>query len=110
MLPLGLQEREIAKEVSFRDSKSIFPGSCVMDRRLLIGAIVVVWFLVSQVSLAAGSQEPGYASKVIVTGAEREKIKSMPITARPYRPLHFYGNTVRRMHYRGTPLPSMPGR
>jgi hypothetical protein len=30
----------------------------------------------------------------------RQSIKSMPITARPSRPGHFYGNTVRRVHQR----------
>lgn len=31
---------------------------------------------------------------------------ALPITERPYRPLHFYGNTVRRLHYRGQALPA----
>ena len=30
----------------------------------------------------------------------RQNIKSMPIVARPSRPGHFYGNTVRRVHQR----------
>lgn len=30
----------------------------------------------------------------------RQTIKSMPIVARPSRPGHFYGNTVRRLHQR----------
>lgn len=29
------------------------------------------------------------------TAAERQAIRSMPITSRPDRPGHFYGNTVR---------------
>lgn len=33
---------------------------------------------------------------VIARGSDRDRIKEMPIEQRPYRPLHFYGNTVRR--------------
>ena len=50
--------------------------------------------------------EPSWTHGVVRTGPERDAIKSLPITARPYRPLHFYGNTVRRLHYRGTALPA----
>ncbi len=53
------------------------------------------------------AQQPGWSPKIIVTGEEREQIQATPIEQRPYRPLHFYGNTVRRIHYRGTPLPTM---
>ena len=52
------------------------------------------------------SSEPGWTYGVIRTGDEREAIKSLPVTARPYRPLHFYGNTLRRLHYRGTAIPA----
>jgi hypothetical protein len=34
----------------------------------------------------------------------RQQIEATPIVNRPYRPLHFYGNAVRRAHYRGSPL------
>lgn len=57
-------------------------------------------------SAHAYSAEPGWSNAVIATGSQREKISSTPIVKRPYRPLHFYGNTVRRMHYRGTPIPA----
>jgi len=43
---------------------------------------------------------------IIATGAERAAIESTPIEYRPYRPLHFYGNTVRRQYYRGSALPA----
>ncbi|WP_442508782.1 hypothetical protein SH528x_000314 [Novipirellula sp. SH528] len=49
--------------------------------------------------------EPGWSPIIIPTGDYRQEIKSMPIEQRPYRPGHFYGNTVRRMHYRGEVLP-----
>lgn len=55
---------------------------------------------------ATNAAEPGWAPFVIARGEERQIIRSLPIEQRPYRPLHFYGNTVRRMHYRGMPLPN----
>ena len=54
----------------------------------------------------ASAREPGWSPVIVATGSYRDQIKSMPIEQRPYRPLHFYGNTIRRMHYRGTPLPA----
>lgn len=38
--------------------------------------------------------EPAQAT----TATERAAIRQMPITTRPNRPGHFYGNTVRRLH------------
>lgn len=51
------------------------------------------------------SAEPGWSPVIVATGRYREKIQSTPIEHRPYRPLHFYGNAVRRRHHRGTALP-----
>ncbi|MFT5526809.1 MAG: hypothetical protein ACI9HK_004789 [Pirellulaceae bacterium] len=51
--------------------------------------------------------EPGWCGVVFAQGALKEQIESTPIELRPYRPFHFYGNTVRRMYYRGTALPSI---
>lgn len=50
--------------------------------------------------------EPGWSPVVIARGEFREQVRSLPIEQRPYRPLHFYGNTVRRLRHRGTPLPT----
>ena len=47
---------------------------------------------------AAGT---GFDPRIITFGDAREQIKSTPIEQRPYRPLHVYGNTVRRRHSRG---------
>ena len=49
--------------------------------------------------------EPGWTSRVIKRGMDRVISKNTPIELRPYRPLHFYGNTVRRKYYRGNPFP-----
>jgi hypothetical protein len=74
-----------------------------MGNSVLAFAFVAMLSLVSRVSSA---DEPGWQGNVIARGAEREKIQNTPILERPYRPLHFYGNTVRRRHYRGTAVPA----
>jgi hypothetical protein len=43
---------------------------------------------------------------VITFGEDRARIQSTPIEQRPYRPLHFYGNTVRRRNSRSTVRPT----
>ena len=55
---------------------------------------------------SATAAEPGWASEIVVNGGVRQRVEATPMVARPYRPLHFYGNTVRRVYYRGTPLPA----
>ena len=51
------------------------------------------------------AREPGWVRNVIPRPAERRVLRSTPIIHRPYRPLHIYGNTVRRQHYHGRLLP-----
>ena len=53
----------------------------------------------------AAHPEPGWVGVIIARGDLREQIESTPILDRPYRPLHVYGNTVRRNYYRGAPGP-----
>lgn len=53
------------------------------------------------------AQEPGWYGRVVLPEAERQVIEATPILQRPYRPLHFYGNTVRRQYYRGRSLPGL---
>ena len=52
------------------------------------------------------AQEPGWTGKIVKLGVDKEISDATPILLRPYRPLHFYGNTVRRAHYRGSPFPT----
>lgn len=49
------------------------------------------------------------SAPVVVTGNsyDREAIRSMHILDRPNRAGHFYGNTVRRLHYTGRLLPTV---
>ncbi len=66
--------------------------------------LIPIWVLLVATPVVAG--EPGWRGVVFAQGAERERIKSTPITERPYRPFHVYGNALRRIHYRGTFLPA----
>jgi hypothetical protein len=50
--------------------------------------------------------EPGWSRGVVLFGEAREEKNATPILERDYRPLHFYGNTVRRRHYRGAARPT----
>lgn len=70
-----------------------------------LSAMVTVLTLGSMMAASAAA-EPGWSGSVIARGAERQRLLSTPITERPYRPFHFYGNAVRRNHYRGTVLPA----
>lgn len=45
----------------------------------------------------------GFDPRIVTFGSERDQIKSTPIEKRPNRPLHVYGNSVRRRHARTTP-------
>ncbi len=74
-----------------------------MKNLLLIGCAL----LASCVTLGeVKAAEPGWSPVIIATGDYRQELEKTPIVRRPYRPFHFYGNTVRRMHYRGTPVPT----
>ena len=68
-------------------------------RRHRFGLMILLFGLFGSVDPASAA-EPGWSPIVLPTGQYRQRIKSMPIEQRPYRPLHFYGNTVRRNYYR----------
>lgn len=67
------------------------------DARAVVLAVSVAAAVVPS---AADAAERRFDPRVIVVGEAREQIKAVPITQRPYRPLHVYGNTVRRRHQR----------
>ncbi len=52
------------------------------------------------------AREPTWSHEIIAVGTRRQQLTSLPIERRPYRPLHVYGNTVRRWYYRGAVLPT----
>ncbi len=77
-----------------------------MSNRKIVLALVLSFIGAANGGAAnAGAAEPGWSPVIVARGEYRDQIQSTPIEKRPYRPLHVYGNTVRRQHYRGTPLP-----
>jgi hypothetical protein len=54
---------------------------------------------------ARNLEEPGWARPIFAPPEQQAVIEATPIHLRPYRPLHFYGNTVRRRYYRGMAVP-----
>ncbi len=59
----------------------------------------------SQAVLPGPMAEPGWLGVIVARGELKREIEATPILERPYRPLHVYGNTVRRDFYRGAPGP-----
>lgn len=66
----------------------------------LLLPIAIAALLIPLPEPAHAAKGTGFDPRVITFGAEREQIKSTPIEQRPYRPLHVYGNSVRRRHSR----------
>ena len=71
---------------------------------LIVALTGVLW-----ISSLAEASQTGWSPVIVARGHYREVIKSTPINHRPNRPLHFYGNTVRRRHYRGPVVPVQLG-
>lgn len=69
-----------------------------MKRLLLLSAIFILPF--EAVAPLAEAANTGFDPRIITFGEAREQIQNTPIDQRPYRPLHVYGNTVRRRNSR----------
>lgn len=72
-----------------------------ISRKVIFASVLVASFFFGTKSQA---QEPGWTGRIVKMGVDKEISDATPILNRPYRPLHFYGNTVRRAHYRGNPF------
>ena len=72
-------------------------------RLFLVAAIAVSALAISCQSGFAN--ESGWYPYVIARGQDRAVIENTPIELRPNRPFHFYGNSVRRVYYRGNQMP-----
>jgi hypothetical protein len=72
-----------------------------VSRKVMITSVFAASFLCGAKSQ---SQEPGWTGRIVKIGIDKETSDATPILARPCRPLHFYGNTVHRAHYRGNPF------
>ena len=70
-------------------------------RSVMLAVLVTLAVTMSR----ARAAEPGWAGQVVARGEMRQQLDATDILERPYRPFHFYGNTVRREYYRGTPAP-----
>lgn len=67
-----------------------------IDAKGILLAIVAATALLSD----ARARDASFDPRVITFGDSRDKIKATPIEKRPNRPLHVYGNSVRRRHSR----------
>ena len=70
-------------------------------RSLALAAILATAVAPTLADASGSSFDP----RIVTFGESRDQIKATPITKRPNRPLHVYGNTVRRRHSRS---PSSP--
>jgi hypothetical protein len=77
----------------------------MLSTRLWIVTGVFAVSLMANIPVLVSGQEPGWYPQVIAPPEMRPLIQATPMELRPYRPLHLWGNTVRRMHYRNNPLP-----
>jgi hypothetical protein len=69
--------------------------------------VLAGWFVLLVASLASvPAQEPGWSRAIVLSGPERYELNQIDLLSRPYRPFHFFGNSVRRAYYRGNPLPT----
>lgn len=68
-------------------------------RTIVFAALIAAAIFPVPTAEAAGT---GFDPRVITFGDARDQIKSTPIEKRPYRPLHVYGNSIRRRHSRTT--------
>ena len=68
---------------------------------------LLTYFIGANTAAIAQTSEPSWTSRVIKRGDDRQATNSKDILKRPYRPMHFYGNTVRRRHYRGRARPTV---
>ena len=50
---------------------------------------------------------PGFTPRMIKTPQERVQLRNVPIIHRPYRPGHFYGNSVRLIHQSRQNVPNL---
>lgn len=80
--------------------------SIVMSIALFLAMVFASQATAQEYSLRnTSAQEPNWYPFVIARGADRMVIQSTPMEERPYRPMHFYGNAIRRSYFRGNPAP-----
>jgi hypothetical protein len=70
-------------------------------KTIALALILSTWTLATE----GPANEPRWTGPVVARGQTRQEIETTPMVHRPYRPFHFYGNTMRRQYYRGWPTP-----
>ena len=70
-------------------------------RSLALAAILATAVAPTLADASGSSFDP----RIVTLGESRDQIKATPITKRPNRQLHVYGNTVRRRHSRSPASP-----
>lgn len=73
-------------------------------RRLLLPVITTV--VLASLLEPAAARNSNFDARIVTFGEARDQIKSTPMVERPNRPLHFYGNSVRRRHGRAVSRPA----
>jgi hypothetical protein len=73
--------------------------------KILLLTLTVLGLPIEAALPVADAAQSGFDPRIIAVGEARDQIKSKPIEQRPNRPLHVYGNTVRRRHSRGNAAP-----
>ena len=76
-------------------------GALKIRRAALVAAAMTSVSLTAAAAFAADAS-PNVSMRIITFGETRQQLQSTPIEQRPYRPLHFYGNRVRRQNNRGS--------
>lgn len=71
---------------------------------------IVVITLLAAATAAATPPAAADAPVRVAQNMTRAQIRSLPIEARPNRPIHFYGNAVRRRYHRGASPAAPPAR
>lgn len=64
-------------------------------RRPLV-AVALAATLSASLLDASPAEANGFDPRIVTFGDARDEIKNKPMTERPNRPLHIYGNSVRR--------------
>lgn len=78
-----------------------------MKLQIFTGILLPLILVAAFLTQSAAADEPSWYPYVLARGNDRAVIKNKPMHERPYRPMHFYGNTIRRNYHRGfaPPLP-----
>jgi hypothetical protein len=69
----------------------------MITKRMTLLIVIGVWAGCGP----ALAEQPSGRGPVIARGEVRDQIAATAIQDRPYRPMHVYGNSVRRRHHRG---------